>query len=142
MGGDEAEGFEQRPVFEIVSVAGAIVDAIEVLAAGFEGSELREAARSVTLEQEGIEIIDAKAKAFCGETMTKIGDPFDRVDIGLVTCGARVTEEAIFAPLARDKSQRKEVVVAFDLLQLGRERGIETKAWQGFEKAGELLVAA
>lgn len=133
-GRDQPEGLEQCPVFQIVFVAREIAGSVEIPAAGLERRQLRDSAWGVALENCGVEIIEAEPETFSGEAVAKVDDLFGGADVSVVAGGPGVAEQALIPPLRRDRAQGKEVVFPFDFVELLREREIEAKPSQSFEK--------
>ena len=71
--------------------------------------------------------------------MAKISDPLRTIDVGVIPVRVRRSEKTFVTPLTRYGSERNEVVVAFNLIQLCQQRQIRTKARQCFQKTRELL---
>jgi hypothetical protein len=83
-GAANAERLEQRPVFQIVAVARAVIDAVKTVPPNFHRSQLRDSPRCVALQHGSVQITQAEQETFPGEAVAQERDPFGRIDVGVV----------------------------------------------------------
>lgn len=135
----QGEGLEDGPVFDRVAVARTIENAIESVTKDDQRSFLRELAGAPGLQGAGVDLREADRDGGRGELAAKVADPLGRVDIGVLAIGVCGADEPGAGPAWGDGGEGGEVVLTFNLSQLGEERKIRPEAGESFQKASEAL---
>ena len=107
------EWLEERPIVKVVTVARAVIDAVQSALVDFERSKLRQPARLSLLQNRHIQIFQAESETFRGKDGPKVSHPLH----GVVARRHAGSEDANFTPCLRHLVQPKEVVITRDFLE-------------------------
>lgn len=97
------------------------MDTVEAAVDDHAGNALSERPRGGLLESAGVELRDAARHTETRKVSAQDTNPIARIDVGIRAIVKRGTYGASLGPLLRDLAQLREVVLAFDLSQFGKE---------------------
>jgi len=133
----DLEWLEKRPIANIVAEPGAVMDTVEGVVEDHAGDALRKRPRAGLLESAGVKFRDTERNAKPRKLLAQDPDPFARVDVCIRAAVKSGADHASFCPFRRDLAQRRKVVLALDLGQLGKKTQVGTKSGKRLQIAAK-----